>query len=123
MVLPSTSWLQAAIDVAPTDPVLNNALTALALAQVGRMANQPDLFHASKSAYAEAVGGLNRKLRQPDECLGDVTLAAASALSIYEVCVGFIPEPCRLTGTDAGRLARTAIRDMGIPRQRSFSPH
>ena len=72
--------------VAPTDPVLNSAITALALAQVGRTTKQPDLLLGSQRMYMEALGSLNRRLKGGNERLSDATLAAASALSIYEVC-------------------------------------
>lgn len=85
-VVPSTSWLPAAITVAPTDPVLNNALFALALAQVGRRKGKPDLLLGSERFYHEAVSGLNKKLQDGVERLSDVTLTAAAVLSIYEVC-------------------------------------
>jgi hypothetical protein len=84
-VIPSTSWLQAAIAVAPTDSVLNNGLTALALAQVGRMTRQPDLLLSSRRLYTEALSGLNRRLNGGNECFTDTTLAAVMTLSIYEV--------------------------------------
>ncbi|EXJ59220.1 hypothetical protein A1O7_06652 [Cladophialophora yegresii CBS 114405] len=75
-IIPATSWLQAAIAVAPTDPVLNNALTAMALAQVGRMTRRPDLLLVGRKLYTEALSGLNRRLKGGDECFTDTTIAA-----------------------------------------------
>lgn len=86
LVLPSTSWLTAAAAVAPTDAVLNNALMALALAQIGRTTEKTDFMWGSRRLYAEAVSGVNKKLRTGTELTRDTTLAAVSALSIYEVC-------------------------------------
>ncbi|ETI21823.1 hypothetical protein G647_05892 [Cladophialophora carrionii CBS 160.54] len=83
-IIPSTSWLQAAIAVAPTDPVLNNGLTAMALAQVGRMTRRPDLLLGGHKLYTEALSGLNRRLKGGDECFTDTTLAAVTTLSMQE---------------------------------------
>lgn len=85
-VLPSTSWLHAAATVAPTDTILNNALTALALAHIGRDQKRQDLLHGGRRLYTSALSGLNRKLSRKHESLHDNTLAAVMALSIYEVC-------------------------------------
>ncbi len=84
-VIPSTSWLQAAIAVASTDAVLNNALTALALTQAGRKTKQPDMIMCGQRLYTEALSGLNRRLKSGSESLTATTLATASTLTLYEV--------------------------------------
>ncbi|KIW67820.1 hypothetical protein PV04_07046 [Phialophora macrospora] len=87
-IMPSTSWLQAAIAIAPTDSVLNNSLTAMALAQVGRMTRQPKLLLGSRRLYIEALSGLNRRLKSGSECFTDTTIAAVTTLSVYEMQEG-----------------------------------
>lgn len=84
-ILPSTSWLHTATTVAPTDTILNDALTALALAHVGRLEQRHELLHSSRALYTKALRGVNRKLGSQDESLSDTTLAAVMSLSIYEV--------------------------------------
>ena len=78
-------WIPSAASVAQSDPVLNNALTALALAQVGRTTGRPDLHIGSQKVYTQALSGLNRRLRDGEDSFTDTTLAAIAALSIYEV--------------------------------------
>lgn len=86
-VLPSTGWLQLAASAASTDSLLDNALTALAVAHFERFETRPDAFQSSM-LYGRAMRELSRRLRSEDDCLSDTTLAGVMALTIYEVSRG-----------------------------------
>lgn len=82
-VLPSTGWLQLATTVAVTDSLLDNALTALALAHFERAEKRHDSFHSS-TLYGRAMRELSRRLRDEEASRRDTTLAAVMALTTYE---------------------------------------
>ncbi len=84
-ILPETSWLKAGASVAATNPVLNDALTALSLAHIGSSGNRREMLHASQALYVGAVGGVNKLLRDKTAVMEDTTLAIVMALGLYEV--------------------------------------
>jgi hypothetical protein len=87
-VLPNTFWLTGAQELAGTDDLLSQALTALALGHLGQGDNiREEFLHESRTKYVEAVGGLNRALsnKKGPTLLDDSTLATVLALSYCEI--------------------------------------
>lgn len=89
-VMPVTGWLQAAAALSSTAALLDDALTALALAHLERREKQRARFQSSLF-YSRAMQEFSRRLRDNHaECLSDTTLAGVSALTIYEMQAGTI---------------------------------
>lgn len=86
--MPVTGWLQSAASLSSTDTLLDDALTALALAHIERRERQQARFQSSVF-YSKAMCELSKRLRDNHvECLSDTTLAGVMALTIYEMQSG-----------------------------------
>ncbi len=118
-ILPETSWLRAGASVAATNPVLNDALTALSLAHIASSGNQGELLHASQALYVGAVGGVNKLLKDKTAVMEDTTLATVMALGLYEVGrAARAIEDASNNAADASRSVRQ-IQKLVVARKRS----
>jgi len=81
----SAAWLDTAFTVSSTDDLLNDALTALVLAQIERSEHENEHLHASAVLYSMAMRKLSKRLSDRKQSFRESTLAAVMALSIYEV--------------------------------------
>jgi hypothetical protein len=84
-VVSSTAWMQTAAMDLTTDVLLNDALTALTLAQLEHINGYVGSYN-SRMLYGKAMRELATRLRTEDsECFSDATLAGVMALTKYEL--------------------------------------
>jgi hypothetical protein len=79
------NWLLQLQDVVIHSPALDSTIAAFFAAQVGRMNNDVNLVHQSRSMYVDGLKHFQQALRNPQARLSDETLAACMALSMYEL--------------------------------------
>lgn len=79
------TWLQLVLNI-PTDGlVLEHSMAAVSLSVVGRATNNNTLAVEGYRKYGQALGELQRALRNEGLMYRDETLAACNALVLYEV--------------------------------------
>ena len=81
----SISWLQVVTSVPEQGDALSSALTALALARLGRLHHDARLAMDSKVLYSTALSQLQRALSTKSVMFREDTLGACLALEMYEV--------------------------------------
>jgi len=83
----STLWLSTAYDLSVTDNLLSDALSALSLSYIEAQEGFDGTLYHSQAMYGRATRALSVKLMDQSEITKDATLAAAVALTTYEVSV------------------------------------
>ncbi|KAL9112454.1 MAG: hypothetical protein Q9227_003296 [Pyrenula ochraceoflavens] len=68
-----------------SDPLLDNAIRAIALTNIGRHHRVPKLIDWSRVCYGKALTILSRILNDQEKALSDETLGATILLSFYEM--------------------------------------
>lgn len=81
----STLWLSTTYELSLTDHLLSDALSALSLSYIEQQDGFDGTSHRSQAMYGRAMRALSMKLMDQDEASEDATLAAAMALTAYEV--------------------------------------
>lgn len=80
----STAWFKAAGELAPTDPLLNDALIALSLKYAEQNLGSVDAAYQGQLIYSRVVKNLSHRLGNQNEALRDTTLAAIMAMTTWE---------------------------------------
>lgn len=80
----STAWFKAAGELAPSDPLLNDALVALSLKYAEQNLGSVDAAYQGQIIYNRVVKNLTRRLGNQNEALRDTTLAAIMAMTTWE---------------------------------------
>ncbi|KAH8660227.1 hypothetical protein BX600DRAFT_513850 [Xylariales sp. PMI_506] len=81
----SLNWLFQMQEGSIQSPALEASIAAFSAARIGRIYNDPDLVHQSRSVYMSCLERLRYALSNPQTRLSEETLAACVALSLYEL--------------------------------------
>lgn len=84
----SLAWLADANELSTYDPLINDALDALAYSNLERRASSQigSSTDRSRMLYGKTMKKLRRQLSDPEEALSDSILSTVMILTAYEVC-------------------------------------
>lgn len=115
----STAWLSTTYDLSLTDGLLSDALSALSLAYIERQDAFGGTLYRSQAMYGRAMRALLMRLNDQHEIMEDATLAAAMALTAYEV-----GEVATTRWQSNGHAVTKCVKSrrawVGVSRQRCF---